>query len=113
MKACVFCGRLGLWKEHHPTAQDENGLYLDSEFTVPACHDHHTLVHDDYRTLGIETVAGPLSDTDLNALRLRRLNVNLARVNSPEGAMVLLRAAARFLPRWADELQGMVTVHGR
>jgi hypothetical protein len=113
MKACVFCGRLDRGQEHHPTAKDDNDLYLDPDFTVPACHDHHTLVHDDYRTLGIEVVTGPLSPTERHALRLRRLSVNLARVTWPEGAVVLLRAAAVFLPRWADGLQNMATVPGR
>lgn len=113
MRACVYCGQLGLWRQHHPTERDENGVYLDPDFTVPACHDHHTLVHDDCRSLGLEEVADPLGATELNALRLRRLAVNLARVSSPEGAVVLLQAAARFLPCWADELQGIVTLLGR
>lgn len=104
MKPCVFCGRLGRWREHHPTARDAADKYLDPEFTVPACHDHHELVHDDYRTLGIQTVSGELSRAELVALRLRRLGVNLARVNTPEGAMVLMRATAQFLPSWADAL---------
>ena len=100
---CIFCGRLSE-RRHHPTGKDEHDRYLDPEFTVPTCHDHHELVGDDRRTLGLETSDLPLTLLDRVELRLRRMAIDAARLaqRHPENRWFAL--AAELAARWAGEL---------
>jgi hypothetical protein len=96
----VVCDRQGNWQHHHPTGTDWNRDYLDPDFTVPLCHDHHTLIHDDWGILGVEEVDEPLDGSEVVALRLRRLAITLARVDGDD----LVKSLAATLPGWADLL---------
>jgi len=88
---------------HHPTGRDEHGRYLDPDLTLPACHDDHTFVHDDWRDLGIEAVERPLTFFDRVETRLRRLATNCRRMD-PAGVNPFWTKLAAALVRWADEI---------
>ncbi|MBU1866015.1 MAG: hypothetical protein KKE89_06340 [Actinobacteria bacterium] len=98
---CTACGEPGYWQMHHPTGTDHQRVHLDPEFTLRLCQTHHTLIHDDWRTLGIEEINRPLDPTETVALRLRRLGVTAARISSGDD---LAAGLAATLPLWADQL---------
>ena len=104
MMACSFCGREGLWRPHHPTGRDHQGDYLDEDLTLAACHDHHSLCHDDWYTLGLDKVDRPQSLVELVAFWLRRLSCCLARLDASNGGDTFWGALAQPLARRADEL---------
>lgn len=58
MRSCAICRRVGRWVWHHPTGTDAVGRHLDPDLVIALCHDHHTLVHDDWNTLGIQVTDG-------------------------------------------------------
>jgi hypothetical protein len=78
-------------------------LYLDPDFRLPCCHDDHELVHDDWYTLELANVAGPLTVFDRNELRCRRAAVVFARAAEQNPDDPLFGPLARALVGWADE----------
>lgn len=102
MSVCEACGRKGLWQGHHPTGKNHGDVYLDAEFTVRLCHDHHTLCHDDWYTLGIANAPEGLTRQRAVELRLRRCAATLARIEPDPNALTL--RVARFLVDCADDL---------
>jgi hypothetical protein len=99
----IFCGRPA-GRRHHPTAKDEQGRYLDPEFTVATCRDHHELLGDDRRTLDLETTEFPLTWLDGVEVRLRRMAIDAARLASSHPGNRWFALAADVLARWAGEL---------
>lgn len=95
MTGCLICGREGRWQLHHPTGRGADGEYLDPGFTVPLCHDHHTLVHDNLKTLGLEGDR-PIALGRV-ALRLTRSAVLAALAES-------IAMSAELFDRWASDL---------
>jgi hypothetical protein len=100
---CIHCGRPAE-RRHHPTAKDHQDRYLDPEFAVPFCHDHHELLGDDRLTLGVEIAAGPLTLLDRVELRLRRMGIDAARLAQRYPDNRWFSLAATLLARWAGEL---------
>jgi hypothetical protein len=100
---CIFCGR-PVERIHHPTGKDKHNRYLDRQFTVPVCHDHHELLGDDRHTLDLETPGAPLTWLDRVELRLRRLAVDAARLATSHPNNRWIALAAELLVRWAGEL---------
>src|SRR5579862_9294448 len=100
---CSYCGR-AVERLHHPTGKDEGNRYLDREFTVPTCHDHHELLGDDRRTLGLEATDAPLTLLDRVELRLRRMAIDAARLARAHPGNRWFELAAKLLARWAGEL---------
>lgn len=100
---CIYCGRPAE-RRHHPTGKDHEDRYLDREFTVPVCHDHHELVGDDRRTLGLEVSERPLTWLDRVEVRLRRMAIDAARLAHRYPDNVWFRRAAELLARCAGEL---------
>ncbi len=103
MSRCAVCGRQGR-REHHPTGTDEEGRYLDPKMTVPLCHDHHYLLHDDTKTLDIETPTEPLTEVDVAVLRLRRTAATLARIGAGIDPQPIIHMLIGPMTRWADDL---------
>ncbi len=104
MTRCAVCGREGNWQLHHLTGTDHQREYLDRGMTVPLCHDHHTLVHDDWKTLGIEEIDRALHPAEVAALRLRRCSAVLARIGSGMSPQAVVAVLLEPMARWADEL---------
>lgn len=117
MIRCEMCGREGRWQAHHPTGKDclrhhPGGegcdCFLDPNLTVPLCHDHHTLCHDDWYTLGVAQPEGDLTWAERVELRLRRLAEALGRIDQTRGGESLFGKLASALVRWADELRRFI-----
>ena len=49
---CTYCDGEIRW--HHLTGRDPQLRYLDPHLTLPLCHDHHQLIHDDLRAAGVD-----------------------------------------------------------
>jgi len=87
---CAYCGSEDV-TGHHITGRDTQLQYLDPRLTVPLCHDHHYLAHDDLRVAGVDDPAAGTSPrlpfVERVELRLRRLAVALGRLapRSPIG----------------------------
>ncbi len=102
MSACEACGEEPC-QGHHWTGKDHQGRYLDPLFAVPLCKDHHPLVHDQWKTLDLETVARPLPWFERIEERLRRWAATLMVLDGgSRGSLFAL--TARVLVSWADEL---------
>jgi hypothetical protein len=100
---CLRCGAAGLSRRHHPTGKDEQGDYLDPEFTLDHCHDCHELIHDDWHTAGLadEAQATPQPAIVRLELGLRRLAVMLARHAEAQPTNSLWPILARLAAKWA------------
>ena len=107
-RACVLCGRRA-HDDHHLT-----GRRLDPQLSLPHCHDHHELVHDDWNTAGVPAKSRGRDDDDeddprtllLDALylRLRRLGMWLGLLAEAGVLRPITEALASALAQWADEL---------
>ncbi len=102
MSFCQACNRRGTWQGHHPTGRNAPGEYFDPEFTVNLCHNHHTLCHDDWHTLGVANAPAGATRQQEVELRLRRLAATLARLD--RGKNILLGDLASVLVDCADDL---------
>ncbi|MGA2165215.1 MAG: hypothetical protein ABSH36_12195 [Solirubrobacteraceae bacterium] len=106
---CLYCAGDNALR-HHPTGRDNQGSYLDSGLMLPFCHDHHELIHDDWRTLDIqdsdsgERSAPRLSLVERVELRLRRLAATAGRIAAAFPRCAWIGELARSFKRWADEL---------
>ena len=104
MSACAICGLEGSWRPHHPTGRDDQGIYLDPLLTLPLCHDHHTLCHDDWNTLDLAKVELRLTLLDRVEMRLLRWAEALARIDAGQGGGTIWGKAAAAINEWAREL---------
>jgi hypothetical protein len=115
---CLICGA-GECDGHHATGRAPNGRYLDPDVKLPLCHDHHELVGDDWRTLGVgDRKPRNLPKQDLSLieqveLRLRRAAVVAGRLAAEHPDWPWLAALARALKRWADELARHIAAQDR
>lgn len=76
---CAFCGQ-PTDHQHHLTGRHPDKTYLHPELTVGLCHQHHVLVHNDLRTLGIDVpTANDYDPIRLVAFALRRIAAFLGR----------------------------------
>ena len=104
---CAYCGGKHPLT-HHATGRDHQLRYLDPSLTIPLCHDHHQLVHDDLRAAGVDDpqtrAAIRLSFVERVEVRLRRLAVAIGRLASMFPGVTFLAHLAERLKRWADEL---------
>lgn len=100
---CVVCGQAAT-RGHHLTGRGPAEQYLDPELVVPTCHDHHELLHDDWRALKLEKIEERLTFFERWELRLRRLAAFAARQAEAHPDRWLWRSLATCLTRWADEL---------
>jgi hypothetical protein len=113
-RVCPFCGgdaSVG----HHMTGRDRDDRYLDPRLAPSTCHDDHELIHDDWRTLGVDDrlskkereqarAAGPSTLVERVEMRLRRAAVFFSRLAAQHPEWPWLAATAEALRRWADEL---------
>ncbi len=101
--SCTFCGgqpdRL-----HHPTGRDHEGRYLDPMLVLPAEHDCHEFVHDDWRHERLDKLQRPRTAVEYIEIRLRRLAMNLGRVDQSQGGGTFWGLLGSAMQRWADEL---------
>lgn len=108
---CEFCARPKDYG-HHYTGRDggEQDAYLDPEFVIDLCHDHHYFVHDDLFTTGLddEHTEGPLTFFDRVEMRLRRAAVAFARLAHALPGQGLWGVLALVFTKWADDIaEGM------
>ena len=108
MMACTVCGRVGAWEQHHPTGRDQRDRYLDPTLTMPLCHDHHTLVHDDLHTLGLSHADERPTLIESIVVCLRRLAAVLARVDATRPVVTFWGLLADAMTGWADALTSTV-----
>jgi hypothetical protein len=104
-KPCVLCARPSV-DAHHVT---QHGI--DFELTLPLCHDHHEVVHDDWR--GADVAADVAPETLLHALqlgmeRLAMIAGRAAATEALEPAREMLAALATWLAKWASRLIGAI-----
>jgi hypothetical protein len=116
---CLICGAKAT-TAHHPTGRDPLNAYLDPMFTVPACHDHHTLAHDDWFTLGVpEPNRGARSKPERLTYvervewRLRRLAAGAGRLAAAFPEHAWIARLAECLKCWADELARDIAARDR
>ncbi|MGH2965986.1 MAG: hypothetical protein ACRDMH_11475 [Solirubrobacterales bacterium] len=116
---CLVCGAEA-WRGHHPSGRDPgSGRYLDPRFTVPACHDHHELFHDDWRALGIEDSAKaergarPLTFVERAAWFFRRGSLLAGRLAAAYPEHPWIARLAEALKRRADELASDIAARDR
>jgi hypothetical protein len=104
---CAFCGgppdRL-----HHPTGRDHEDRYLDRLLVLPAEHDCHEFVHDDWRHERLDKLQRPRTVVEYLAIRLRRLAMNLGRIEQSQGGGTFWGLLADAMHRWADELEAFL-----
>jgi hypothetical protein len=99
---CAKCQR-PYNQAHHPTAKDHLGAYLDRDFTVPLCHNHHTVVTNDAYTLGLQVVTYDLTYFDRNLYRLLRTAATFARFDPDAPAPIDCGTFHRLTTRWAED----------
>jgi hypothetical protein len=104
---CAYCDAEGAMR-HHLTGRDPQLRYLDPRLTLPLCHDHHQLIHDDLRVVGVDDPATGTSRrlpfVERVEWRLRRLAVALGRLARALPDWRWLGTLAASAKRWADEL---------
>lgn len=110
-RACVVCGRPAA-DDHHLT-----GSKLDPDLTLPHCHDHHELNHDDWWTAGVGAKRPKARNDDEDTpatflhglyLRLRRLAMFLGRLVEAGLFLPLSSLLASALAGWAVRLRGCI-----
>jgi|GEM_PF-5930281 len=104
---CVFCGGVPHYM-HHPTGRDHRDVYLDRELVLPVDHDCHCLVHDDYRHENLDKLKAPRTIVEYVAVRLRRMAMNLGRMDARLGGGTFWGLLADAMQVWADELDDHV-----
>lgn len=80
-ESCLFCGGVAE-RRHHPTGRGGDSQYLDADFVMDVCHDDHTLTHDDWYALGVESTPAGATILDLVELAMRRLGLMCARMTA-------------------------------
>ena len=89
---------------HHPTGRDHLDRYLDPHLVLPADHDCHCLVHDDWRHENLDELKKPRTIVEYVEIRLRRLAMNLGRIDICMGGGTFWGLLAEAMQRWADGL---------
>lgn len=107
-RGCLICGA-EITEAHHPTGRDLQGAYLDPRFTIPLCHDHHLVIHDDWWTLEVQDQTPRnggrrLTGVERVELRLRRLAIDGGRLAIADPQRGRIARLAECSKRWADEL---------
>jgi hypothetical protein len=103
---CIACSKPAD-HGHHVTGRGSDHDQLDSDLTVPLCHEDHVLIHQDLRTAGID------DPTEMNTVperiehRLRRVATLLGRL-SEFLSSTWISAAAIAVVSWANELSQFV-----
>src|SRR5437879_938346 len=101
---CSFgCGRRAD-QFHHATGRDHLGRYLDPMLVLPTEHDCHEFAHDDWRQERLNDLVRPRTIVEYVAIRLRRLAMNLARLDAGVGGGTFFGLMAEAMQRWADAL---------
>ena len=100
---CLVCGCPGV-DRHHPTGRGPDGHYLDGEFRVWGCHDHHELWHDDLRSADVDDLARGSTAIEMVEVSLRRTGVFLGGLATDGALGELVRFIARLCATWADRL---------
>ena len=101
--ACEFCGG-PFDRLHHPTGRDHLGRYLDPMLVLPTDHDCHVFVHDDWRHENLDKLKIPRTLVEYIVIRLRRLSMNLGRMDQQLGGGTFWGSLATAMQGWADEL---------
>jgi hypothetical protein len=104
---CAFCGRPPD-RLHHPTGRNHEGRYLDPLLVLPAEHDCHEFVHDDWRHERLDKLQKSRTSVEYIAIRLRRLAMNLGRIDQHLEGGTFWGLLAEAFHRWADELDDHV-----
>jgi hypothetical protein len=104
--SCMYCGGPAD-RRHHGTGRDDHDRYFHPRLVFDSCHSDHTLVHDDWRTAGIEQSAEWLTFVERIELFLRRLAATLRRMDAGLGTSFWQMLAAA-LQEWADELRRFI-----
>ena len=104
---CEFCGGPADHL-HHPTGRDHLGRYLDIMLVLRADYDCHAFVHDDWRHERLDKLQRPRTIVEYLAIRLRRLAMNLGRLDRAQGGGTFWGLLATAMQRWADELDDHV-----
>jgi hypothetical protein len=104
---CAFCGGPPEFA-HHPTGRDHRNRYLDPMLVLPADHDCHIFVHDDWRHERLDKLQRPRTIVEYIAIRLRRLAMNLSRVDQHLGGGTFWGLLAEAMAGWADDLDDHV-----
>jgi hypothetical protein len=106
-RPCEFCGGPAD-QLHHCTGRDHEDQYLDPMLVLPSDHDCHVFVHDDWRHEEIDELKQPRSIVEYIEIRLRRLAMNLARIDQRSGGGTFWGLLAEAVMRWAEELEDHV-----
>ena len=104
---CPFCGGRPAFM-HHPTGRDHQAHHLDPDLVLPVDHDCHCLAHDDWWREDLEKLDGPKTIVEYVAIRLRRLAMNLGRIDIYMGGGTFWGLLANAMQRWADGLDDHV-----
>lgn len=96
---CLFCEQPAE-QRHHPT-----GRSWDPEVTVPVCHDHHMLVHDDWWTAGVGPNSVPPTWLHVFAITALRWAMIIGRLADDDVVPDLLRPLAAWLAKGANCLK--------
>ena len=104
---CVLCDE-GTRHGHHVTGRHLDHGQMDVLFTVPVCHMHHVLLHEDLRHAGLDFPVIKGSAPELLERRLRRLALLHSRIAEflPQFPWIALLIPP--LIAWADELAAFV-----
>jgi hypothetical protein len=103
---CMYCGGAAE-RRHHGTGRDDRERYFHPGLVFDACHNDHMLVHDDWRSAGIERPGQRLTFVERVELFLRRLAATLCRMDAGLGTGFWQMLAA-VLQEWADELRRFI-----
>ena len=104
---CLLCGEPSD-HQHHLTGRGVDHAQLDQTLTVPLCHDHHELVHQDLRSGGIDKPLQSTTPPERIARRLERVSTFLGRVYD-FFPFSWLAVAATAVRGWATELAQFIT----
>jgi hypothetical protein len=110
--ACEFCGG-SCDQLHHPTGRDHEGRYLDPMLVLRSDHSCHVFVHDDWRHEEIDELKQPRSIVEYIEIRLRRLAMNLGRIDQRSGGGTFWGRLAEAFMTWAEELRDHVRLLDR
>jgi len=103
----MFCGR-PFDELHHGTGRDHEGQYLDRMLVMPSDHDCHVFAHDDWRHEKLDELDGPHTAVEYVAIRLRRIAMNLGRIDQHSGRQTFWGLLADAMVSWAEELDAHV-----
>lgn len=92
---------------HHVTGRGPDHDQLDPDLTVPLCHEHHVLMHQDLRAADIDNPTNSATVPERLYRRLSRVALLLGRL-AEFLPSAWIANAARAVRCWANELGGFV-----